>query len=219
MKPGKYAPLWMVVAFLVAACSTPEVSSDRGAIIPEVMPSDTVEAPAKQLVVEEVHLMALWDSLVGDTTAPWVTDSAALTSAEELRDPLLYFDREGAVAYYERKGASMLVYADSTIARSAFDRVADTLATDPSRKHIGQFELPTRLLVRSIFSKSGSTHLLSGRVIVHLLGSCAESRQEVDRRLHFAEILSGQGLLHGTMSMRCGWGGLKIMRATQVPKS
>ena len=82
--------------------------------------------------------MALWDSLVGDTTAPWVTDSAALTSTKEWRDPILYFDREGAVAYYERKGASMLVYADSTIARSAFDRVADTLATDPSRKPVAK---------------------------------------------------------------------------------
>ena len=213
MKPGKCAPLWLVVAFLVAACSTPEVPNERGAVIPEVIVSDTLIPPAEQGVENELHLMALWDSLVGDTTAPWVTDSAALTSTKEWRDPILYFDREGAVAYYERKGASMLVYADSTTARSAFDRVADTLATDPSRKHIGQFELPTKLLVRSIFSKSGSTHLLSGRVIVHLFGSCAESRQEVGRRLHFAKILSGQGLLRGTMSMRCGWGDLKIIRA------
>lgn len=157
--------------------------------------------------------MALWDSLIGDTIALWVTDSAALSATEEWRDPLLYFDREGAVAFYRRKGASMLVYADSTFARNAFERVADTLGADPSKRHIGQFELPTKFVVSSIFSKSGSTHLLSGRVIVHLLGSCAESRQEVDCRLHFAEILSGQGLLRGTMSMRCGWGGLKIIRA------
>ncbi|MBK9275525.1 MAG: hypothetical protein IPM49_13445 [Flavobacteriales bacterium] len=201
------------MAFLVAACSTPEVPNNGGAVIPEVIPSDTFEPPVKQLVVEELRLMALWDSLVGDTTAPWVTDSAALTSTKEWRDPILYFDHEGAVAFYKRKGASMLVYADSTFARNAFERVADPLGADPSKRHIGQFELPTRFLVSSIFSKSGSTHLLSGRVIVHLLGSCAESRQEVDRRLHFAEILSGQGLLRGTMSMRCGWGGLKIIRA------
>ena len=201
--------LRLCILTLLGACA-PSTEEHASVFVGEIVPQ--VVEPTTRKGVDVHRVMVLWDSVCDVRGVPWNTDSTALRSMKTFRDPLLYFDRQGAEAYYECSNASVLVFSDSSQARSAFRKVMDGLGPNASGKHIGHFDKPTKELVSTTFSKSGSTHLLVHDMVIHLRASCGESMNESEGRESFVRVLDDQDAIRSSMRMRCGWSALELVR-------